>query len=140
MNLPIDNLIYITGFKSPSDLNNLIGRVNRLNDIFKSGERLSKILIPVHFIDMETYPQNKGGNLEKKIKSLRGRSVDNVRNPMLEQFTDTKQKNKVEEIRNVENRIIEKYTTPDFFTQLNKAGAQQVLNYTDAGMQKLEDV
>lgn len=34
MNLPIDNLFYISGYSNLRDLYNLIGRVNRINEIF----------------------------------------------------------------------------------------------------------
>lgn len=140
MNLPIDNLVYISGFKSPSDLNNLIGRVNRLNEIFKKESPLSKILIPIHFIDMEKYPQYKKGKLKGKIESLRGRSKDIVKNPLLEHFSDKQKKKTADDIRAVENKIIENYSNPDFFTRLNKAGAQQILNYTNSGITKLEKI
>lgn len=45
MNLPIDSLFYISGFSNLNDLYNLIGRVNRLNEIFGNGGSIERILI-----------------------------------------------------------------------------------------------
>lgn len=142
MNLPIDNLIYISGFKSISDLNNLIGRVNRLNEIFKDGDSLSRLFIPVHFVDIEEYPQYSGtkNSLKTKIEQLRGRHLEDVKNPLLEEYNKTKNAEKATEIRSLENQVIENYNNPDFFTRLTKAGAQQILNYTADGLQQLENI
>lgn len=69
MNLPIDNLFYICGYANLRDLYNLIGRVNRLNEIFSpENNDLSKIFIPVHFIEFSEFPQYKKGSLQKKLK------------------------------------------------------------------------
>ncbi|KXT80414.1 DEAD/DEAH box helicase [Streptococcus oralis] len=137
INLPIDNLIYISGKSSQNDLVNLIGRVNRLNEIFHEGAALSKIFVPVHFVDIEEFPQPNGGKMKDKIESLRKKGADEMKNPMLENIkvTDT-----VLEARKTEARILELYTTNDFATRLHKAGAQQVLCYTQEGMKMLEKI
>lgn len=50
MNLPIDNLFYISGFSNKRDLYNLIGRVNRLNEIFSiKNKKTIKNLYPCSF-------------------------------------------------------------------------------------------
>lgn len=136
MNLPIDNLIYISGFKNQSDLQNLIGRVNRLNEIFKNGTSLSKIFIPVHFVEMNEYPQQNGkGKLKTKIESLRGKPTDLVKNPILKNSSNSES---AEKIRENESKILREYDNPDFFTRISKAGAQQIINYTDTGIEKLK--
>lgn len=137
MNLPIDNLIYISGFNKQSDLHNLIGRVNRLNEIFKNNSKLSKLFIPIHFVEMQDYPQNPEMKLKNKIEGLRNKPKDNVKNPILKNSERNESNQRI--IEN-EKRIIENYSQPDFITRLNKAGAQQLLNYTDVGLEKIENI
>lgn len=139
INLPIDNLFYISGYSNSRDLYNLIGRVNRLSDIFsKENDSLKRIFIPVHFIEMDRFPQNQQGNLEKKIEKLRGRIKDEIKNPLLENSTiATTNSLKAEEIIETEEIIVNSYLTPDFKSRLTRSGAQQLLNYTEQGLQKL---
>ncbi|EPG8274243.1 hypothetical protein JHZ97_003997, partial [Acinetobacter baumannii] len=66
------------------DLINLIGRVNRLNEIFnnKNGS-LRKLNPEIHFINNEVFGQ-KNGNMSNKIQWLRsGLFADEVKNPVL---------------------------------------------------------
>lgn len=95
MNLPIDSLfIYNTRGLKGKELINLIGRVNRLNQIFNTTENLQKLTPPVHFVNTEYY-NRKGSNMENKIKELRSRSFkDDVDNPILTEFDIGKQKKK----------------------------------------------
>lgn len=137
INLPIDNLIYISGTSSQNDLVNLIGRVNRLNEIFREGTSLSKIFVPVHFVEIAEFPQRNSGSMKTKIESLRQKRTDKVQNPMLE---NTKVTPEVRETRETEARILESYNSNDFTTRLHKAGAQQVLHYTEAGIKTLEEI
>ena len=90
MNLPIDNLyIFNTRSLGGKELTNLIGRVNRLNEIFKSGNNLKKLLPDVYFVNNELYNMH-GANVVKmfnKIKLLRNRSFsDIIDNPVLDEF------------------------------------------------------
>ncbi|SER30121.1 DEAD/DEAH box helicase [Pedobacter rhizosphaerae] len=88
MNLPIDTLyIFNTHGLSGKELTNLIGRVNRLNTIFTSGENnLYKLLPKVHFINSEYYNRAKS-NMANKIVLLRSNIFkDLVKNPTLEAF------------------------------------------------------
>lgn len=139
MNLPIDNLFYISGYSNSRDLYNLIGRVNRLSDIFsKENLSLERIFIPVHFIEMDRFPQNQQGSLEKKIKKLRGKIEDEIKNPLLENSTITTTNSlKAKEIIETEENIVNSYLDPDFKSRLTRSGAQQLLNYTDHGLLKL---
>lgn len=140
MNLPIDNLFYVSGNANLRDLYNLIGRVNRLNEIFSSNENnLKKILIPVHFLEIDEYPQKRSGKLEKKIEKLREKFNDEVKNPLLQnsKIEDKNQKT-ANDIVESENKIIEQYERPEFKQKLTLAGAQQILNYTDKGLSELE--
>ncbi|MFD3123961.1 DNA helicase, partial [Streptococcus agalactiae] len=76
MNLPIDSLFYISGFSNNNDLHNLIGRVNRLNEIFGAKGNIERLLIPIYFIEMENYPQNGKGSMKKKVQSFRNALKD----------------------------------------------------------------
>ena len=111
MNLPIDTLfIFNTYSQDGKDLTNLIGRVNRLNDIFKKGNNLGKLLPAVYFVNNEKY--NNGNLMFNKIKLLRNRTFgDVIRNPLLEKFNieSVIDKDKNEEKRKRDNikRIIE---------------------------------
>lgn len=88
MNLPIDNLFIMnTRLLGGKELTNLIGRVNRLNNVFtgKSNE-LNKLLPPVHFINTEKYNRS-GSKMENQINELRSRIFDDViENPTLDSF------------------------------------------------------
>jgi hypothetical protein len=67
-----------------NDSNNLIGRANRLNEIFKSENTLNKLVPKIHFINSDKYNRNKS-NMSKKIELLRSRVFkDKIQNPTLE--------------------------------------------------------
>ena len=140
INLPIDNLFYISGFSKLRDLYNLFGRVNRLNEIFNpKNENLSKIFIPIHFVEFIEYPQNRNGSLQQKIEKLRSKFNDEVKNPLLENARiDNGNKKSAEEIQHDENKIVNNFEDPDFKQKLIVAGAQQLLNFTDSGLKKVE--
>jgi len=102
MNLPIDTLFIFNVLSlCGKDLMNLIGRVNRLNNIFAKDKRdLGKLLPKVHFInDEEHYRSNS--KMQNKIELLRSRIFeDKVENPILVSFDIEKiklPKNKKEE-------------------------------------------
>ena len=80
MNMPIDSLFFISGFSATNELINLVGRVNRLNEIFSNNGELNKILVPVHFVELDSYPQNKNSQLKKTVESLRSNIKDSVKN------------------------------------------------------------
>lgn len=141
MNLPIDSLFYISGFSNLNDLYNLIGRVNRLNEIFGNQGSIERILIPIYFVEMENYPQNGTSPLQNKVLSLRNELKDEVKNPLLEE-SNISESNRVssDEIIELENEVIHNFHNPDFISRLTRAGAQQVLNYSVAGLQLLEEI
>lgn len=87
MNLPIDNLfIYNTRGLNGKELINLIGRVNRLNQIFNDSNNLLKLNPSIHFVNTEFY-NRQGSKMENKIRELRSRTFkDNVDNPILSNF------------------------------------------------------
>lgn len=68
VNLPIEN-IYILNTRGlyQKDLTNLIGRANRLKEIFNGKNNLDKLLPQIHFINTEIY-NNKNSKMQSKIK------------------------------------------------------------------------
>lgn len=138
MNLPIDNLFYISGSSNLRDLYNLIGRVNRLNEIFsKKNHDLSKILIPVNFIEFDQFPQR--GKMQNKVEKLRLKFNDEVKNPLLNNATiEQENKKSASKIITEETELIENFGQLKFKQKLLMAGAQQILNYTKSGVEKLQ--
>ncbi|MGF1784672.1 hypothetical protein L4D00_02575 [Photobacterium swingsii] len=96
VNLPVDNLyiLHTRGMETKA-LHNLIGRVNRLNEVFDNNRKnLNKLLPPIHFVNsLEFNPNSK---MESKIKLLRsGISKDTIENPLLYKFNSEKLKNEL---------------------------------------------
>lgn len=87
INLPIDTLFILnTTNLGNKDLTNLIGRVNRLNQIFSKPSRLDLLIPNIHFINNERYGR-LNSNMQQKIRNLRaGMSEDKVENPLLYEF------------------------------------------------------
>lgn len=108
INLPIDNLFILDARgQSNAKLLNLIGRVNRLNDVFdKEVGTLDKLLPTVHFINSKYYR----GNMQNKIKNLYDEETDEVTNPLLLNCNVDSLKysfDKKEKIKNKNNEILE---------------------------------
>lgn len=109
MNLPIDTLFIMNVYALDQKLlTNLIGRVNRLNNIFNEKEsKLSKLLPKIHFVNSEEF-NRKNSKMENKIQLLRSRSFsDLIENPVLAKYDveklglspDEKEKKKVEVVK-----------------------------------------
>lgn len=90
INLPIDSLFILNGRNlREKELINLIGRVNRLGEVFGSNPNLQKLLPPVHFVNSDEYNQ-VNGKLENKVRLLKGfRYIDNIKNPLLENYDES---------------------------------------------------
>ena len=87
VNLPISSLFIMCGYAlKEHELTNLIGRVNRLNDIFDATPVNLELLTPqIHFIDSEVY--SKSAKMENKIKLLRSKIFDDcIKNPLLKNY------------------------------------------------------
>lgn len=140
INLPIDNLFYVSGYSKVAELHNLFGRVNRLNEIFKEDNTdISKIFIPIHFIEMKEYKQAGNGVMRNKIEKLRKEFQDSPKNPMLE-LTEIKKNNieKSNEIILDEEEIITKYGHLEIKQTLLMIGVQSLLNYSNSAFLTLE--
>lgn len=99
MNLPIDTL-FISGSArlNDKDITNLVGRVNRLDQVFLSdGANLNKLLPNIHIVNGVGDANNKRGH-NTMFQHLRSRLFeDEIKNPTLSSYdleADLKRKNK----------------------------------------------
>lgn len=103
VNLPIDNMFILnTHSLSIKDLTNLIGRVNRLNEIFTTNRNNLSLLSPtIHFIESKYQARNT--NIKNKIKKLRSNSLeDEIKNPLLDQCPNKNEPDNQKIIKNEE--------------------------------------
>lgn len=131
INLPIDNLfITSTDYQQGKDLVNLIGRVNRLNYVFKEKD-LNKLISNIHFVSDVRYQGNN--NMKNKINLLRDHSFeDKIQNPLLSEYNiddlftksqkeqKEKKKKKDNEILINTDFIIQDDTEFTFFNKIKK--------------------
>ncbi len=111
VNLPVDNMyIMNTNSLDAKSLTNLIGRVNRLNEVFDDERKsLDKLLPSVHFVNSEEF-NRKGGNMENQIRKLKsGVFKDSLDNPLLVNFDIDKMKLELEQAK--ENNKLDKIAT-----------------------------
>lgn len=92
MNFPIDSLFILNGTNlKGKELTNLIGRVNRLDQVFGKKNCLHKLMPPIHFVNSDEY-NRKDGKLENKMRLLKQSTFeDTVKNPLLESFDISKE-------------------------------------------------
>lgn len=115
INLPIDSIFILSGRNlQGKELTNLIGRVNRLDQVFGISNNLKKLMPPVHFVNSDEY-NRANGKLENKMRLLRNSTfADNVKNPLLNNF-DTEQTKKSKDIQALCETIISNEET--FFSE-----------------------
>lgn len=90
VNLPIDNLYILNTYSLDSKkLINLMGRVNRLNEVFdKSNNGLHKLNPDIHFV-YDSYFSGESAKLRNTIKKIKsGLFKDKVNNPVLLNYSD----------------------------------------------------
>lgn len=152
INLPIDNLFILSvNSLDKQQLINLIGRVNRLNEVFNE-HYLHKLIPQIHFLNNDKF-NRKNGKMENKIKLLKKTELEDiVKNPILLNFNeknlsstkdsieneevDDEQSSyeKIENIKKQENFIINNDTNPQYKTKkyLIESGVLSVyLEYMD---------
>lgn len=88
INMPIETLFIMNRYKlTQKSIVNLIGRVNRLNDIFtkklSAHQSIKKLIPQIHFINSDKYDR-ENGTMSTIIKQLRSSTFeDKKENPML---------------------------------------------------------
>lgn len=120
VNLPIETLFILnTHLLDNKDLTNLIGRVNRLNQVFTPNDNnLYKLLPQIHFLNSDKY-SSATRTMSSKINSLRSNIFkDQVDNPLLDSFNydkaDDKVKNTVDILKNNEEFLLNSSNDPQF--------------------------
>nr|WP_243423080.1 DEAD/DEAH box helicase [Vibrio cholerae] len=111
VNLPVDNMyIMNTNSLDAKSLTNLIGRVNRLNEVFDDKRKsLDKLQPSIHFVNSEEF-NRKSGNMENQIRKLKsGVFKDSLENPLLVNFDIEQMKLELERAR--EGNDIERIIT-----------------------------
>lgn len=85
INFPIDTLFITSTYGlGVKDLNNLIGRVNRLNYVFSSS--LSKLVSTIHFVDSVEFT-DKRSKMSNKLPLLREHTfTDENKNPLMDNY------------------------------------------------------
>lgn len=109
INLPIDCLFICNVWNMTSSaLQNLIGRVNRLNMIFdKRQGDITKLIPEIHFVDVPNYTA-KNRKLENEIRKIYETSRDEVRNPLLQNCSlDDLKVSKKEKIEKINQLILQ---------------------------------
>jgi superfamily II DNA or RNA helicase len=113
INFPIEVLFILnTTDLKIKNLINLIGRVNRLNEVFSNAnEDLSKLNPSVHFVN-DTYFNGKNRDMYHKMKLLKSSLFeDSVENPALLNTINDQLKNKNTGINVVQDNSIENIST-----------------------------
>ncbi len=116
INLPLDSLFILsTNGLEKKSLINLIGRVNRLNDIFdRERNNLYKLVPQIYFVNSEKYNRNNS-NMTNKIIQLRSNYVeDKIQNPILTEYdinklglkNSDKEKRKKKDIKIIQNEKV----------------------------------
>ncbi len=139
INLPIDCLFVCSIWNMTSSaLQNLIGRVNRLNIVFddEKGD-LSKLIPEIHFVDTPGYTASNR-KLENEIKKIYQSSKDAVRNPLLEKCSledlrvKSRERNRIINEQILEHENIYHSASQDIVEQFRKklivAGMNQFVN------------
>ena len=123
VNLPVSSLFIMSSYAlKEHELTNLIGRVNRLNNIFNTSEVNFKLLTPqIYFINSKKYNKNK--NMKSKIRLLRSKVFADIENPLLNNYDVTKIESNIikqqkllsknETIKQQEQLILNKPENPD---------------------------
>lgn len=98
VNLPIDNMFIMnTHALDDKGLMNLIGRVNRLNEVFDGeGDSIEKLMPSIHFVNTEKY-NRKSSKMSGKISLLKiKKHSDSIKNPLLHNYNIDKLGREVE--------------------------------------------
>ncbi|HDR6269799.1 TPA: DEAD/DEAH box helicase [Bacillus cereus] len=146
INLPVDNLfiMHSNGLKE-KEVTNLIGRVNRLNEVFKvETNQLAKLLPSVHFLNSQYNKKNiKMENLIRKLRS--NIFSDEIKNPILAEYdmtkvTDEAAQEKIQFIRENEDLILT--DPPDELEKLKrifiKSGLENMLSIKDSYLKEIK--
>ena len=145
INLPIDTIFILEShwLLQNNKLINLVGRANRLNQIFDNENwNLEKLLPKIHFVT--TKFQREKQNFKNLIQSLSKQVIkDKIENPLLANFSTKKIKDrkKLKEIELLQKyeKILYQYNISDEFLKLKKYIIENSINifYKQAELDKI---
>lgn len=100
VNLPIESIFIMDNYLlNEQSLFNLIGRANRLNDVFNDKFSPEKLLVPIHLIESQ-YSSN---SMKNKLDEFRDSNFNDViKNPLLDNSHDEDKQN----IKESENKLM----------------------------------
>lgn len=145
INLPIDTLfiMHSNGLRE-KEVTNLIGRVNRLNEIFSvDSNQLAKLLPSIHFLNSRY--NKKKIKMENLIRKLRSNIFsDDIKNPILveydiNQVEDERVKEKIQEIKNNEDLVLKESTdeTEKIKRVFIRSGLEELCSLSDNYLKKI---
>jgi len=132
VNYPIDSLFILNSYSlDKNNLVNLIGRVNRLNDIFLKSKDITKLLCPIYFVESSRFEGDT--SFINKIKLLRStETIDDISNPVL---PNTRAKN--EKIVDRENTYIKDFHDDNIRITLIKNGVDSYYNNFQSALNQI---
>ena len=148
INLPIDCLFISSLYHvKPTSLQNLVGRVNRLNYIFdEEGGKIEKLIPNIHFVDVINYTP-KNVKMENAISRMYKQKIDEVRNPLLDNCNLKGLNKNQKERESKKNRIIKEQDKIYFSDNLDEynlfrkklisSGMNQIIDLSDKNIENL---
>jgi len=129
INFPIETLFITSTYGlNVKDLNNLIGRVNRLNYVFQSS--LSKLVSPIHFVDSIEYT-DKRSDMSNKLSLLREHTFkDENKNPLLDNYNVEELKLSKEELAKQKEKDSKLIKFAEFLINKNDSSLENRIKYS----------
>lgn len=129
INFPIETLFITSTYGlNVKDLNNLIGRVNRLNYVFQSS--LSKLVSLIHFVDSIEFT-DKRSDMSNKLSLLREHTFkDENKNPLLENYSVEELKLSKEELAKQKEKDSKLIKFTEFLINENDTSLESRIKYS----------
>lgn len=129
INFPIETLFITSTYGlNVKDLNNLIGRVNRLNYVFQSS--LSKLVSLIHFVDSIEFT-DKRSDMSNKLSLLREHTFkDENKNPLLENYSVEELKLSKEELAKQKEKDSKLIKFTEFLINENDRSLESRIKYS----------
>lgn len=129
INFPIETLFITSTYGlNVKDLNNLIGRVNRLNYVFHSS--LSKLVSLIHFVDSIEFT-DKRSDMSNKLSLLREHTFkDENKNPLLDNYSIEELKLSKEELAKQKEKDSKLIKFTEFLINENDTSLESRIKYS----------
>jgi hypothetical protein len=129
INFPIETLFITSTYGlNVKDLNNLIGRVNRLNYVFQSS--LSKLVSLIYFVDSIEFT-DKRSDMSNKLSLLREHTFkDENKNPLLDNYSVEELKLSKEELAKQKQKDSKLIKFTEFLINENDTSLESRIKYS----------